>query len=120
MMLDRHITSLAAWLSRPIGFLSTCFVVAIGLGLGVVLSFDDHWALVFNLLLSIAALLIAGLILVAGAKDTSAIQAKLDELLRAVDEADDRLIGIDQRATEELEHVREEACHPSSPPSQGR
>ena len=108
-MLDRPITHLATWLSKPIGFLATCLTVSMGLGLGTVLSFNDHWALVFNLALSIAALLIAGLILVAGAKDTSAIQAKLDELLKAVDKADDRLIGIDQRSAEELEAVREKA-----------
>src|SRR5215210_3311688 len=75
-MFDRHITGLAAWLSKPIGFLATCFVIAAGLSLGILLSFNDHWALVFNLMLSIAALLIAGLILVAGAKDTAALHAK--------------------------------------------
>ncbi|WP_245516656.1 low affinity iron permease family protein [Methylobacterium segetis] len=105
-MVDRNITRLATWLSKPAGFMATCFVVAAGLGAGIVLSFNDHWALVFNLFLSIAALLMAGIILVAGAKDTSAIQAKLDELIRAVDEADDHLIGIDQRSSEELKKVR--------------
>ena len=97
---------MAAWLSLPVGFLSTCFVIAVGLGLGIVLSFNDHWALAFNLFLSIAALLIAGLILVAGAKDTVALQAKLDELLRAVEEADDRLIGIEAKSPEELQRLR--------------
>lgn len=105
-MIDRNITRLATWLSKPTGFVATCFVVAAGLGAGIVLSFNDHWALVFNLFLSIAALLMAGIILVAGAKDTSAIQAKLDELIRAADEADDRLIGIDRRSLEELKKVR--------------
>lgn len=105
-MVDRHITGLATWLSKPIGFLSTCFAVTAGLTAGYLLSFNDHWALVFNLFLSIAALLMAGIILVAGAKDTCAIQVKLDELIRAVDKADDRLIGIDQRSSEELEQVR--------------
>lgn len=111
-MLDRSIIALATWLSRPIGFLATCFSVAAGIGAGVLLSFNDHWALVFNLFLSIAALLIAGLILVASAKDTAAIQAKLDELVRAVDEADNRLIGIDQRSSREVEAAREKACGP--------
>lgn len=117
-MVDRHITKLATWLSKPLGFLATCFTVASGLGAGFMLSFNDHWALVFNLFLSIAALLMAGIILVAGAKDTSAIQVKLDELIRAVDKADDRLIGIDQRSSEELEQVRamadgEGQCEPA-------
>lgn len=105
-MIDRHITTLATWLAKPMGFLATCFTVTAGLTAGYLLSFNDHWALVFNLFLSIGALLMAAIILVAGAKDTCAIQVKLDELIRAVDKADDRLIGIDQRSAEELEQVR--------------
>ena len=111
-MIDRYITRFAGWLSRPIGFMATCFVIALGLGVGVALGFNDHWSLVFNLVLSIAALLIAGLILVAGAKDTSSVHAKLDELVRAVEKADNRLIGIDQRSAEELEEIRAEVCEP--------
>lgn len=106
-MLDRHITRTAAWLSKPIGFLATLTLVAVGVGAGWHAGFDDRWSLVFNLFLSIAALLIAGLILVAGARDTAAIQAKLDALLRAVPDAPDALIGLDQRSDEEIAAARE-------------
>ncbi|MCJ2068405.1 low affinity iron permease family protein [Methylobacterium sp. J-030] len=105
-MLDRPIIGLAVWLSKPVGFLTTCFTVAAGLGAGFILSFDDHWALVFNLFLSIAAMLLAGVILVAGARDTAAIQMKLDELIRAVEDTDERLIGVEERSAEELELLR--------------
>jgi low affinity Fe/Cu permease len=114
-MLDRHIVGLAVWLSKPTGFLVTCFTVAAGLGSGALLSFNDHWALVFNLFLSIAAMLLAGVILVAGARDTAAIQMKLDELIRAVADTDERLIGIEELSAEELELVRrDKAPHSSS------
>lgn len=106
-MLDRPIIGLAVWLSKPVGFLVTCFTVAAGLGAGALLSFNDHWALVFNLFLSIAAMLLAGVILVAGARDTAAIQMKLDELIRAAESADDHLIGIEERSAEELELIRQ-------------
>jgi low affinity Fe/Cu permease len=107
-MLDRPIVGLAVWLSKPTGFLATCFTVAVGIGAGGLLSFNDHWALVFNLFLSIAAMLLAGVILVAGARDTAAIQIKLDELLRAMEHADDKLIGIEERSAEELELIRQD------------
>jgi low affinity Fe/Cu permease len=116
-MLDRPIISLAVWLSKPVGFLATCFTVAAGLGSGALLSFNDHWALVFNLFLSIAAMLLAGVILVAGARDTAAIQIKLDELIRAVADTDERLIGIEDRSAEELELLRQDKA--TVPPPSG-
>jgi low affinity Fe/Cu permease len=105
-MLDRPITGLAVWLSKPVGFLATCFTVTAGLGAGALLSFNDHWAPVFNLFPPVAATLLAGVILVAGARDTGAIQIKLDELIRAVENADDRLVGIEARSAEELALIR--------------
>lgn len=105
-MLDRPIIALAVWLAKPVGFLATCFTVAAGIGAGFLLSFNDHWALVFNLFLSIAAMILAGVILVAGARDTAAVQVKLDELIRAMEHADNRLIGIEERAAEELELIK--------------
>jgi low affinity Fe/Cu permease len=119
-MLDRPIIGLAVWLSKPLGFLVTCFTVAAGLGAGALLSFNDHWALVFNLFLSIAAMLLAGVILagvilVAGARDTAAIQMKLDELIRAVEHTDERLIGVEERSAEELELIRQDRDRPSRP-----
>ncbi|MGU3407930.1 low affinity iron permease family protein [Methylobacterium brachiatum] len=107
-MLDRPIIGLAVWLSKPTGFLATCFTVAVGVGAGALLSFNDHWALVFNLFLSIAAMLLAAVILVAGARDTAAIQMKLDELIRAAENADDLLVGIEERSAEELELIRKD------------
>ena len=102
------------WLSKPTGFLVTCFTVAAGLGAGALLSFNDHWALVFNLFLSIAAMLLAGVILVAGARDTAAIQMKLDELIRAAENADNHLVGIEERSAEELELLRKNKASASS------
>ena len=107
-MLDRPIIGLAVWLSKPTGFLTTCFTVAAGLGAGAILSFDDHWALVFNLFLSIAAMLLAGVILVAGSRDTAAIQIKLDEIIRSLEHADDMLIGIEEQSAEELALIRKD------------
>lgn len=108
-MLDRHISWIVLLLSRPSAFLITCFVVAAGGCAGVALSFNDRWALAFNLLISIAALLFSALILVAGAKDTAALQLKMDELLRVSEDADDRLIGLDKGSVRDVERARDES-----------
>ncbi len=114
-MLDRPIVGLAVWLSVPTGFLVTCLTVAEGLGAGARLSFNAHWALVFNLFPSVAAMLLAGVILVAGARDTAAIQMKLDELIRAAENADNHLVGIEERSAEEPESLRKNK--PSASPA---
>ncbi|WP_279593505.1 low affinity iron permease family protein [Methylobacterium sp. J-030] len=38
--------------------------------------------------------------------DTAAIQMKLDELIRAAENADNHLVGIKERSAEELELIR--------------
>ena len=53
------------------------------------------------------------MILVAGSRDTAAIQIKLDELIRAVENADNHLVGIEERSAEELELIRKDR-QPSS------
>lgn len=62
-MVDRHILGLASVLGRPLSFLVIVGFVAAGLAVGVVVSFNDHWALGSNLFLSVAALLISAIIL---------------------------------------------------------
>src|SRR3954463_8899374 len=42
-------------------------------------------------------------------RDTQALQAKLDELLRVHDAASDKLTNIDRKEPEEIEEQREEA-----------
>jgi low affinity Fe/Cu permease len=42
-------------------------------------------------------------------RDTQAIQAKLDELIRAVGDADDELAHLDEKSTEEIEEHRDAA-----------
>lgn len=59
-------------------------------------------------------MLLAGVILVAGASNLAAIQLKLDSLIRAVDRADDILIGIEERTLEELDLAKAMHATPAS------
>lgn len=60
-------------------------------------------------------MLLAGVILVAGARDTAAIQIKLDEPIRAIANTDERLIGIGDRSAKELALLRKDTRPLPSP-----
>lgn len=87
----------ATFLSSARGFVATIAMMVVGHIAYAVTGFSDTTLLALNLALSDAAIVIAGIILVAGATDTKAIQTKLDEILRAIPQADDTLIGIERQ-----------------------
>jgi len=52
--------------------------------------------------LSVAAIVITGVVLIQGYRDTAAIQAKLDELVLAMEAARNEVIGLEKREPEEI------------------
>ena len=61
--------------------------------------------LIFNLLLSIAAIIISSAILVSGARSEAAIQVKLDRLIE-VSKASNASIGLEHKSVVEIEEER--------------
>jgi low affinity Fe/Cu permease len=88
----RIIRHMAIALGSPFALLVVLLAVASGAFFG----FSDDWWLWIDRAIYIASLWI--IIVVQGAqnRDTEAMQRKLDELICAVDEADDRLQGIEK------------------------
>ena len=66
--MTRLINAIADFLSTAQGFLWTFLALMVGVGIGAVLRFDESFMFGFNLLLSVAAIIISGVILVAGAR----------------------------------------------------
>lgn len=77
----------------PITVLSSVAMLATGFWF----SFSDAWWLWVDRAVYLATLLIALIVQAAQNRDTEAMQRKLDELIRAVDKADDRLQGIERQ-----------------------
>ena len=73
---------------------------------GPLFGFSDTWQLVINTGTTIVTFLMVFLIQNAQNRDASAIQAKLDELIRAVSHARNEFIGIEHLTETELEEVR--------------
>ena len=91
---------------RPCAFGIAGGFVAGWLVTGPIFAFSDTWQLVMNTISSIVTFLMVFLIQNTQNRDSSALQLKLDELIRAT-EARNRLIGIERLPEPELESVRE-------------
>jgi low affinity Fe/Cu permease len=78
---------------------------------GPIYHYSDTWQLVANTATTIVTFWMVFVIQHSQNKDSAAVQAKLDELIRAVAAARNDFIGLDQRTEVEIEAAR--AIHES-------
>jgi low affinity Fe/Cu permease len=102
---SRFIYLLAEFLSTWQGFAATFVVLLVGIGIGALLSFNETFMFGFNIFLSIAAIVIGGIILVAGARSEAALHVKLDYLIE-FSKATNKAIGIEHKDFREIEKER--------------
>jgi low affinity Fe/Cu permease len=74
---------------------------------GPAFGFSDTWQLVINTSTTIVTFLMVFLIQNTQNRDNAAIQAKLDELIRAMVDADNEFIGIEHLTDRELKQILE-------------
>jgi low affinity Fe/Cu permease len=96
----------ASWAGRPPAFVLAFLVVVTWALTGPLFQFSDTWQLVINTGTTIVTFLMVFLIQNAQNRDASAIQAKLDELIRAIDKGRNEFIGIEHLTEKELEQIR--------------
>jgi low affinity Fe/Cu permease len=97
---------------RPVTFLLCLLMIVVWAATGPVFHFSDTWQLVVNTGTTIITFLMVFLIQNSQNRDAAAIQAKLDELIRA-SAAHNRFIGIEELTDEELAGLRKrEKDHP--------
>src|ERR1700755_1103709 len=80
---------------QPIVFACAVAMVVLWALLGPVFHFSDTWQLVINTATTVLTFLMVFLLQNSQNRDGAAIQAKLDELLRAVDNARTEFVGIE-------------------------
>src|SRR5690349_24562065 len=97
-------TSTAA--GHPVTFSAAVGIVLIWAVTGPLFHYSDTWQLVINTGTTIVTFLMVFLIQNSQNRDAAAMQAKLDELLRAVDKAREQFIGIEHLTDEQIELVR--------------
>ena len=103
---SRFAARVAALSGTPWAFLAAFLVVLAWAVSGPAFHFSDTWQLVINTGTTIVTFLMVFLIQNAQNRDAVAIQLKLDELIRAVDSASDRLIDIEDDTDDNLERLQ--------------
>jgi low affinity Fe/Cu permease len=96
----------ANWAGRPIAFITAFTVVLVWGMTGPLFHYSDTWQLVINTSTTIVTFLMVFLIQNAQNRDASAIQAKLDEIIRATTAARNEFIGIEHMTQDELERIK--------------
>ncbi|MDB5682264.1 MAG: hypothetical protein JWO16_2069 [Sphingomonas bacterium] len=97
----------SGWAGRPPAFILALSVIIVWGVTGPVFHYSDTWQLIINTGTTIVTFLMVFLIQNAQNRDASAIQAKLDEIIRATSDARNGFIGIEHLTQDELESLRE-------------
>jgi low affinity Fe/Cu permease len=93
-------------MGRPAAFMICLLMVVVWAASGPFFHFSDTWQLVINTSTTIITFLMVFLIQNSQNREGQAIQAKLDELIRAVKDAQDSFIGLEQRTELEIAEMR--------------
>src|SRR5215203_1357871 len=101
--MDRFFTRVSTAISvaagQPITFLLAIGIILVWAITGPIFHFSDTWQLIVTFLMVF-------LIQNTQNRDAAAMQAKLDELLRAVGKARDQFIGVEHLTEREIEMIR--------------
>ena len=106
--MDRQLFNVADFLSRPPGF----YLVMIALVAFTILV-PLGWTELVTYILSVVAIAITGVVLIQGYRDTAAIHAKLDEIVVALHETRNDVVGLEHenpdRIKQYVEKIEREA-----------
>ena len=108
--MDRFFTRIASTsatvMGQPLAFIISTLLVVVWAVSGPFFDYSDTWQLVINTLTTVLTFLAVFLIQNSQNRDGAAMQAKLDELLRAIDDARGQFIGIEHLTDSQIEDIR--------------
>jgi low affinity Fe/Cu permease len=105
-------TRAAKWASRaagrPLTFMIAVGIILVWLITGPIFDFSDTWQLVINTGTTIITFLMVFLIQNTQNRDQEALQIKLDELIRSMENAHTVLLDLEELDDEELDKIRKD------------
>jgi low affinity Fe/Cu permease len=96
----------SGWLGSKWAFAAAGLVIVVWAMTGPVFHYSDTWQLVINTGTTIVTFLMVFLIQNTQNRDARAINLKLDELIRAIDAGDNRMIDIENLSDLELDDLQ--------------
>ena len=104
-------TRFAKWSARatgrPVTFLMASLTIVIWALSGRFFGFSDTWQLVINTSTTIVTFLMVFLIQSTQNRDSEAMQVKLDEIIRAIGNAKNELLDLEELDEKELDAIKE-------------
>jgi low affinity Fe/Cu permease len=91
---------------QPFAFVLAFMLIVMWGTTGPLFQYSDTWQLVINTATTIVTFLMVFLIQNSQNRDAAAMQAKLDELLRAIDKARGAFIGIEHLTDHQIGEIR--------------
>jgi low affinity Fe/Cu permease len=95
----------AAIFGNAIAFAVACGVIIVWAATGPLFRYSDTWQLIVNTGTTIVTFLMVFLVQNTQNRDSRALHLKLDELLRSVAPARNKLIDLENCSDEELDHI---------------
>jgi low affinity Fe/Cu permease len=93
---------------HPLTFILSCAAIALWAAASVVFGLASSWQSLIGTVTTIVTFLMVFLIQNTQNRDAAAVQAKLDELIRALEPANNQFIGIETRTIDEVHELRQE------------
>jgi len=110
----------ASGMGSPWAFVSAVTIIVVWAATGPIFHYSDTWQLVINTSTTIVTFLMVFLIQNTQNRDAVQLHLKLDELIRALKGARNKLVDLEELSDEELEALRQEfhrlGAEPTPPP----